>query len=269
MAVMTKADRERESAAIHALWAEYRDTGSQTVRNRLVLTLSPLVKQIVGKRTRNLPRHCEVDDFLSCGLEALIRAIDRYDDGHGVTLEQFVWSRIHGAVLDESRRLDWAPRSLRAFQRDRDRFVREFTAGHGRAPSAVQLADALVLQLPEVRVLEDKLLAADIHSLNMPMGASEDEDDGTELLDTLPSVERRYQPEDAIVHDIADDRILRALNELSPRDREIAELLYVEDRTMREVGDLLGVTESRVSQLNSRIKRRVRAALEAEPALAA
>ncbi|MGZ4203473.1 MAG: sigma-70 family RNA polymerase sigma factor, partial [Thermoleophilaceae bacterium] len=94
-----------------ALWLEYRRSGDQRLRDRLIMTYAPLVKYIVYKKIRELPARCEVEDFISCGLEALINSIDRYDPEKGATLEQFAWTRIHGAVLDELRRQDWAPRS--------------------------------------------------------------------------------------------------------------------------------------------------------------
>ena len=100
------------------LWKQYKETGDARVRDRLVLTFAPMVKYIVYKKVREIPARCEVDDFISCGLEALIRSIDRYDPEKGATLEQFAWTRIHGAVLDELRRKDWAPRSVRRWDRD-------------------------------------------------------------------------------------------------------------------------------------------------------
>ena len=119
-----------------ALWTEYKRTGDLQVRNRLVMTFAPLVKYIVFKKVRELPARCEVEDFISCGLEALIASIDRYDPAKGATLEQFAWTRIHGAVLDELRRQDWAPRSLRRWERDIARAREQFTALHGRRPIA-------------------------------------------------------------------------------------------------------------------------------------
>src|SRR5918997_1912270 len=139
-----------------ALWKQYKESGDAQLRNRLVLTFAPLVKYIVFKKVRELPARCEVDDFISCGLEALIASIDRYDPGKGATLEQFAWTRIHGAVLDELRRQDWAPRSLRRWE------------------------------------------------------------------------------------------------------REVAVLLYVKNRTMREIGEILGVSETRVCQIPSQLKRTLR-----------
>ena len=144
MKTAQSSNRRRVSAEdALALWREYKATGSLQVRNRLVMTYAPLVKYIVFKKVRELPARCEVEDFISCGLEALIASIDRYDPEKGATLEQFAWTRIHGAVLDELRRQDWAPRSLRRWERDIHRAREQFSTLHGRRPSAEELADAL------------------------------------------------------------------------------------------------------------------------------
>src|SRR5947199_7022179 len=134
-----------------ALWREYKATGDLQVRNRLVMTYAPLVKYIVFKKVRKLPARCEVEDFISCGLEALITAIDRYDPEKGATLEQFAWTRIHGAILDELRRQDWAPRSVRRWERDIETARRNFAGVHGRQPSREELADSLGTTLAELR----------------------------------------------------------------------------------------------------------------------
>src|SRR5438309_2075147 len=126
-----------------ALWKQYRETNDVQLRNKLVLTFAPLVKYIVYNKIRELPARCEVEDFISCGLEALIASIDRYDPEKGATLEQYAWTRIHGAVLDELRRQDWAPRSLRRWERDIARARERFTANHGRQPTTQELADAM------------------------------------------------------------------------------------------------------------------------------
>src|SRR5215469_3084047 len=113
------------------LWQSYKQTGDKRVRDRLVLTFAPMVKYIVYKKAREIPARCEVEDFISCGLEALIKSIDRYDPNKGATLEQFAWTRIHGAVLDELRRFDWAPRSLRRMEREMHKARERFNAIHG------------------------------------------------------------------------------------------------------------------------------------------
>src|SRR6187455_752011 len=124
-----------------ALWREYKATGDVQARNRLVMTYAPLVKYIVFKKVRELPARCEVEDFISCGLEALIHSIERFDPEKGATLEQYAWTRIHGAVLDELRRQDWAPRSVRRWERDMDRATEQFATLHGRRPRMDELAD--------------------------------------------------------------------------------------------------------------------------------
>src|SRR6187399_3476705 len=149
-----------------ALWREYKRTGDVQARNRLVMTYAPLVKYIVFKKVRELPARCEVEDFISCGLEALIASIDRYDPEKGATLEQYAWTRIHGAVLDELRRQDWAPRSVRRWERDIEKVVEQFTVLHGRRPSNEELADALGTTVADLRRRRDEIAQSDVTSLN-------------------------------------------------------------------------------------------------------
>src|SRR5690348_6593031 len=139
----TSSKRRVSAEDALALWREYKATGNLRLRDRLIMTYAPLVKYIVYKKIRELPARCEVEDFISCGLEALINSIDRYDPEKGATLEQFAWTRIHGAVLDELRRQDWAPRSLRRWERDIAKARESFIAIHNRRPSREELADAL------------------------------------------------------------------------------------------------------------------------------
>src|SRR6478672_9405487 len=184
-----------------ALWREYKATGSIQVRNRLVMTYAPLVKYIVFKKVRELPARCEVEDFISCGLEALIASIDRYDPAKGATLEQFAWTRIHGAVLDELRRQDWAPRSLRRWERDIAKARDQFTTTQGRRPTREELADALSITVADLR------------------------------------------------------------------KREVAVLLYVKNLTLREIGEVMGVSESRICQIHSQLKRTLKQQLSDDAVL--
>ena len=122
-----------------ALWREYRLSGDPALRDRLILTFAPMVKYIVYRKVREIPSRCDIEDFISCGLEALIRSVDRFDPDKGCSLEQFAWTRIHGAVLDELRRGDWAPRSVRRWERDINRARDQFTGLYGRPPSREEL----------------------------------------------------------------------------------------------------------------------------------
>ena len=248
-----------------ALWKQYRETGDVQVRNRLVLTFAPLVKYIVYNKIRELPARCEVDDFISCGLEALIASIDRYDPDKGATLEQYAWTRIHGAVLDELRRQDWAPRSLRRWERDIARARERFSTNHGRQPTTDELADAVGSTPAELRTRQSEIAASDVTSLNSLVLS--DEETSVERIDTIESDDKNLDPEPMAMSEAAKDRFRRAFASLPDREREVAVLLYVKNLTLREIGDILAVSESRVCQIHSELKRKLRTALKDEAAL--
>src|ERR671936_2760331 len=161
-----KAARRLSSEASLPLWREYRRTNDRALRDRLVLTFAPLVKYIVYKKLREMPARCEAEDFIACGLEALIHSIERYDPEKGATLEQYAWTRIHGAVLDELRRQDWAPRSVRRWERDMDKAADAFTALHRRRPTTEELSDALATTPEELAVREHEITTSELTSLN-------------------------------------------------------------------------------------------------------
>jgi RNA polymerase sigma factor for flagellar operon FliA len=265
LATATTSKRRLSSEDTLALWKEYRRTNDRAVRDRLVLTFAPLVKYIVFKKVRELPARCEVEDLISCGLEALIRSLDRYDPDKGASLEQFVWTRIHGAVLDELRRQDWAPRSLRRAEREMARAQEKFFADTGRRADSDELAEQMGVEPGVVRRRQDELATCDVASLNAPVQS--EEDTAIERIDTLTADDPDLDPELAAATHEAKDKFRRAFRSLPEREREVAVLLYVNNFTLREVGDVLGVTESRVCQIHSQLKRTLRTQLADETSL--
>src|SRR3954452_21745077 len=243
-----------------ALWREYKATGSLQVRNRLVMTYAPLVKYIVFKKVRELPARCEVEDFISCGLEALIASIDRYDPEKGATLEQFAWTRIHRAVLDELRRQDWPPRSVRRWERDIERAADEFTTLHGRRPKPEELAESMGTTVAELRKRRDEITQSDLTSLNTLVLS--DDETTIERIDTIASTDASADPLHAAAKDQAKDRFREAFARLPQREREVAVLLYVKNMTLAEIGDILGVSESRVCQIHGQLKKTLRTVLD-------
>jgi RNA polymerase sigma factor for flagellar operon FliA len=251
--------------ALLSLWRSYRETGDTRARDRLVFSLAPIVKSIVYRKVREIPAYREVDDFISCGLEALIRSIDRYDPDKGATLEQFAWTRIHGAVLDELRRFDWAPRSLRRMEREMNRARERFTVLHGRPPTKTELSELLAITTDELDDLFGDLARSDVGSLNAVVAG----DDGNqwERLDTLASADRHSDPEHAAIRAGAIARFRAAFDELPERERKVALLLHVNNLTLREAGEVLGVSESRVCQIHGQLKRGLRARLQSDDEL--
>ena len=247
------------------LWFEYQRTADPQLRARLVLTYAPLVKFIVYRKIGELPASCEVDDLVSAGLEALIKSLDRYDPEKGATLEQFVWTRIHGAVIDELRRGDWAPRSLRRWERDMRRVQSDFRSIHGRAPSDGELADALNMSAAELVARKRDLIASEVTSLNTLVLAQDGA--SVERIDVLPSADSSSDPLHEAAKVQAKEHFRRAFAALNRREREVAVLLYVKNLTLREIGDVLGVSESRVCQIHGELKKALKRALASDAEL--
>jgi RNA polymerase sigma factor FliA len=219
----------------------------------------------VYRKVRELPAWCEVDDLLSCGLEALIASVDRFDPERGATFEQYAWTRVHGAVLDELRRQDWAPRPLRRWERDIAKANEHFAAIHRRRPSEDELADAMGIEREQLDKLQQDLQASELTSLNSLV--LDEEDGQVERIDTILSEASELDPESATATNQAKEKFRRAFGRLSERERELAVLLYVKNLTLREIGDVMGVSESRVCRLHARLKQRLRDALQADEAL--
>ena len=258
------ATRRPTPDELHAVWRNYMKTGDARLRDRLVLTLAPLVKFIVYRKVREMPTHAEAEDFISVGLEALIQSIDRFDPDKGATLEQYAWTRVHGAVLDELRRQDWAPRSVRRWERDIEKAVEEFAALHQRRPTREELAEALGISIAELRRHRTDIAQSDVTSLNAIVLS----DDSTiEQIDTIASGDERLDPELAAGRAQAKDRFREAFAQLPAREREVAVLLYVKNLTLNEIGEVMGVSESLICQIHGQTKKKLRAALDEDAAL--
>ncbi len=262
---MASTTTRRDSDATLRLWNEYKRTGNPATRDRLVLTFAPLVKYIVYRKVREMPARCDVEDFISVGLEALMRSIDRFDPTKGATLEQYAWTRIHGAVLDELRRNDWAPRSVRRWERDIEKAGEEFTALHGRHPTEDELCEALHCTKKELRQRTLEISRSDVTSLNTLVVG--EEETSIERIDTLPCGDARLDPEHQATVTAGKERFRQAFGELTQREREVVVLLYVKGMTLAEIGTILGVSESRVCQIHTQLKKRLRASLNDDAAM--
>jgi RNA polymerase sigma factor for flagellar operon FliA len=265
MEIIGKRAARVPAAEVLALWQEYRSSEDSELRDRLIFMFMPMVRYIVYRKVREVPAQCEVEDFLSCGLEALIRSIERYDPDKGATLEQYAWTRIHGAVLDELRRHDWAPRSLRRDERAINTARESFVATYERQPSREELAAEVGMTPSELTSRLDQVAVAEVGSLNRSVRS--DESVTIEQIDTIESADRECDPIVQAERGEAKERFRKAFAQLSKQEREVAVLLYAEELTLREIGERLGVTESRISQIHTRLRRRLYEQLSGELAL--
>ena len=265
MEIGTKHADRASASEVLAIWREYRQSGDRELRDRLVFMLMPMVRHIVYRKVRGVPAQCEVEDFLSSGIEALIRSIDRYDPDKGATLEQYAWTRVHGAVLDELRHQDWAPRSLRRDERNINGALEGFLSTHQRHPNRGELAAQVGMTPLQLTDRLDEVAMADVGSLNRSVRS--DESATIERIDTLESDDRDCDPIAQAERQEAKQRFRKAFARLNKQEREVAVMLYVNEWTLRDIGARLGVSESRVSQIHTQLRRRLYEQLSGELAL--
>jgi RNA polymerase sigma factor FliA len=249
------------ASSAEALWRAYTTNGDMAARDRLVLSYAPMVKYLACRKVRELPAHCELDDLVSCGLLALIAAVDRFDPTKGATFEQYAWTRVSGAIMDELRRQDWAPRSLRRNGRAIERAREQWQLRTGRLPSDSELAKDLEIGVDQLHGQLEGLSRADLLSLNTPARGTE-EAMPVEVGDTIEAPPGEFDPELAALAGERSEVLRDAISSLSEREQTILVMLYVKHMQGAEVGRLLGISESRVSQILSSIRRTLRERIE-------
>jgi RNA polymerase sigma factor for flagellar operon FliA len=228
-----------------------------------VVAYSPLVKYVAGRMSSGLPAHVEEADLISYGLGGLISAIARFDLAREIKFETFAIPRIRGAIIDELRSLDWVPRSVRARAREFERVNMKLEARLQRAPTDEEMAAELGLSLDEFQDALLQISNSTIVALDELWSVSDSSGDQVSLLDTLPD---RGAPDPQSVVDQGElrDRIADAIAALPEREKLVIALYYYENLTLREIGEVLGVTESRVSQLHTKAVLRLRSKLATE-----
>ncbi|MGH2872087.1 MAG: RNA polymerase sigma factor WhiG [Solirubrobacteraceae bacterium] len=245
------------------LWRRYKATGDERARERLVVAYSPLVKYVAGRMGSGLPAHVEEADLISYGLTGLISAIERFDLSREIKFETYAITRIRGAIIDELRTLDWVPRSVRARARQFERVNTKLESKLQRAPTDEEMAVELEISVDELQEALVQISNSTIVALDELWSVSDASGDQVSLLDTLPD---RAAPDPQAVVDESElrDRIADAIAALPEREKLVVALYYYENLTLREIGEVLGVTESRVSQLHTKAVLRLRSKLGSE-----
>jgi RNA polymerase sigma factor for flagellar operon FliA len=248
------------------LWRRYKEAGDEVAREQLVLAYAPLVKFVAGRMATGLPDHVEETDLISYGLLGLISAIERFDPGRAIKFETFAINRIKGSIIDELRSLDWVPRSVRARAREVERVNARLEHELHRAPTDAEMAAALETTVEEFQSSLVQIANSSIIALDELWTLSDASGDRVSLLDTIQDP---HAVDPARVLDRADtkDRLAEAIGRLPEREKLVVALYYYESLTLREIGEVLGVTESRVSQLHTKAVLRLRSRFqEAESA---
>ena len=259
---MTSVLAPPRPSTTRALFRAYRESGDPAIRERLILSYAPLVKFVVGRVSVSMPSHVDQEDLVSYGLLGLLTAIERYDPDREAKFETFAIPRIRGAIMDELRSVDWVPRSVRARAKLIERTIRTLTAELERTPSDAEIAAKLGITLDEFEgYLSDIARSSPVYLdavVPYPSG------DREALVDTLAD-ESLLPAESGLEREEQSDQLAEAIMSLPERERLLITLYYYEELTLREAGKVLGVTESRASQLHTKAMLRLRAIIGARP----
>jgi RNA polymerase sigma factor for flagellar operon FliA len=245
------------------VWSRYKKTGDEKAREQLVLAYSPLVKFVAGRMSSGLPAHIEESDLISYGLLGLIGAIERFDPEREIKFETFAVSRIKGSIIDELRSLDWVPRSVRAKAREIEAAQTKLEHELGRVPTDREVAGALEVSIEDFHESLLQISNSTVVALDELWTVSDSSGDQVSLLDTMKDPNAVDPARELGVSELK-DRLANAIARLPEREKLVIALYYYENLTLREIGEVLGVTESRVSQLHTKAVLRLKARLQSE-----
>jgi RNA polymerase sigma factor FliA len=255
---------EQERAAfdkrqVQRLWQKFKTHGDRAARDQIIVTYAPLVKYVAGRMSSALPSHVDEADLMSYGLIGLINAVERFDPGRAVKFETYAVARIKGSIIDELRSLDWVPRSVRARAREIERKSAQLEAKLQRAPTDEELAGALGMELDEFQAAIGQISNSSIVALD-EMWSLSSGGEPLSLIDTIGD-SKLSNPEDLLQVSELRETLADAIARLPEREKIVVALYYYDGLTLREIGDVLGVTESRVSQLHTKAILRLKGRL--------
>ncbi|HUY63650.1 MAG TPA: RNA polymerase sigma factor WhiG [Acidimicrobiales bacterium] len=241
------------------LWAEYKKSGDRQLRDQLIVLFSPLVKYVAARVAVGLPQHVDGSDLVSYGIIGLIDAIDRYDPVRKVKFETYAIPRIKGAIIDELRAIDWVPRSVRSKARAVEQAYASLEATLLRTPTDAEVATELGISNKDLQEILRQISFVGVAALDEVFSIGGERSGGASLGDSLPDA---GDGPSALFDDKESKEILaQAIKLLGERERTVLSLYYYEGLTLAEIGDILGVTESRVCQIHTKAVLQLRARL--------
>jgi RNA polymerase sigma factor for flagellar operon FliA len=241
------------------LWALYKKNRDPKIRDAFVKQYAPLVKYVAGKVAMGMPHNVEFDDLVGFGVFGLIDAINKFDPEKHVKFKTYAVTRIRGAIFDELRSIDWVPRSVRQKAREIEDTVQRLEASLGRSASDQEIAAEMGMDIDEYHRAMVKISGTSIMSLN-DVWYSGEENDKISIVDSIESPQS-LNPDIIVEKEEIKKVIVEAINELPEKEKKVLVLYYYEDLTLKEIGKVLEVTESRISQLHTKAIMRLRAKL--------
>lgn len=258
-AKLTAADRKRiEQERIDKIWKTFKRTGDENLRNILVEYHFPLVRYIAERLLQTLPKSIDLDDLVSAGTFGLLDAIRGFDLKRGIKFKTYCSTRIRGSILDELRSQDWVPRLVRLKAHRLDKAVSRLEAHHGREVNDYELAQDLELTMEELANLKVEASPKTMFSLSEKLDESDDDRD----MEKVEIIEDKKGCDP--VQSLHQQDVLEVItSNLTKKERLIVIMYYYEGLTMREIGDIMSLTESRVCQIHSNVMGRLKTQLDA------
>ena len=238
-------------STLDELWRSYKTTGDERLREQLILHYSPLVKYVAGRVSVGLPPNVEQADFVSSGVFGLIDAIEKFDIEREIKFETYAITRIRGAMIDELRALDWIPRSLRQKAREIEQASVRLEHRLGQTPNERQIAQEMGIGLGELHQVFSRLSLVNVLALDEVLTLSTGDGDRLSLMETLEDLSAD-NPVEVVENRETRHLLARAVNTLPDREKTVVTLYYFEGMTLAEIGQVLGVTESRVCQIHAK-----------------
>src|SRR5680860_7062 len=244
---------EAESGADPVLqaWNEYKDTGDSSARDALILHYSPLVKYVAGRVAVGLPANVEQADLISYGIFGLIDAIEKYELTRGIKFETYAISRIRGAIIDELRAIDWVPRSVRFKAREVEKAYVALENTLKRPPSDAEIAGEMGITLDDLTNIYTQLSTVSLVALDEMMSVDSERGDKLSLVETLEDT-RATSPLESVESEEMKQILAESINKLPEREKIVITLYYYEGLTLAQIGQVLGVTESRICQMHTK-----------------
>ena len=263
---LTPTEEEKAAAAaetqerLRQLWEDFKATGDSGLRDKLILHYSPLVKYVAGRVGVGLPPNIEQADLVSYGIFGLIDAIEKFDLDRAIKFETYAINRIRGAIIDELRSIDWIPRSVRFKAREVEKAYQTLEAQLQRTPTEAEVAKEMGIKLDELHAIFSQVSFVNVVALDELLHAGGERGDKMTLGDTL---EDPKAPDPINLFEGEETKFIlaKAINQLPEREKIVVTLYYYEGLTLAEIGQVLGVTESRICQMHTKAVLQLRAKL--------
>jgi RNA polymerase sigma factor FliA len=233
-----------------ALWHAFKGEQDEAARERLILHYAPLVKYVASRVGTGLPSNVEQGDLVSYGMFGLIDALQKFEPGRGNKFETYAIPRIKGAIIDELRAMDWVPRSVRFKQREIEKALADLESMLKRQPTEKELAERLGFSLHELHEVITQISFVSVLALDETVSVGADRGEQVSLIDTL--ADKGFDPITGVESQETRGLLSAAINALSEREKIVVTLYYFEGLTLAEIGEILGVTESRICQIHTK-----------------